>query len=361
MSILRPKHTPAAFLVKQRLFDLALNQFAFFFDNHNAVQTFGPFGKRLHIQRPSHRDFIGCHAMAHRRLLINAEHLHGMGQIQPIFARSNKANFCAGLSQDPLIHAIGARKGKDRAALMVNDPRLLCLGCVDEANIQAPFGHVEFRCDKLQPQRIAIHHRRHFNCVFDTFEPGPDPGKARQGKAKEPVIHHLLDARRRQHRHEAVNHCPFGLVQSGRAFSGVIIPQRRHNTAQGRSASHIRVTKDIARAVDTRPFAIPKTKHALKFAFTAQLGLLAAPKRRGGQIFIQPFLETHLRFFKFCGGACHLKINRAQRRPTIARDIASGSMARRPVPRRLHQHQPHQGLGAVQQDLVFGQIKSVSE
>ena len=341
LGIFGPKNPPAAFLIEKSFFDLSLNQFAFLFDNNDAVQTFRPFGKRLHIKWPSHGDFVGCHAMAHRRPLIHAEHLHGMGQIQPIFARRDKANFCASLSQNALIHPIGACKGLHGSALVINDPRLLGLRRVDEADIQAPFGHVELWGDKVQPQRIAVHHRGHFYRVFDAFQPGPNPSKARQGKAEEPVIHNLLDAGRRQHRHEAVDHRPFRLVQCGRALAGVIIPKRRHNTAQGRGAGHIRMTKDIAGAIHARPFAIPKPKHALKFSLTAQLGLLAAPKRRCGQILIQPFLKPHLRIFKLCRRAGHLKIHRAQWRSAIARDIASCPMARRSVARRLHQHHPH--------------------
>ena len=121
----------------------------------------------------------------------------------------------------------------------------------------------------------------------------------------------------------------------------MIIPKRRHNAAQRRRAGHIRMTKDIAGAIHARPFAIPKPKHALKFSLTAQLGLLAAPKRRCGQILIQPFLKPHLRIFKLCRRAGHLKIHRAEWRSAIARDIASCPMARRSVARRLHQHHPH--------------------
>ena len=177
LGILRPKHPAVAFLIEQRLFDLALNQFAFLFHNNNAVQTFRPFGKRLHIKWPGHGDLIGCHAVAHGRLLIHAKHLHSMGQIEPIFPSSDKANFCASLPQYPLIHAIGARKGLYCAPLVVNDPRLLRLRCIYEANIQATIGHVELWRDKLQPLRVAIDHRGHFNRVFDAFEPGPNPGK----------------------------------------------------------------------------------------------------------------------------------------------------------------------------------------
>ena len=122
--------------------------------------------------------------MAHSGLLIYSKHLHGMGQVQPIFPGRNKADFCAGLSQNTLIHPIGAGKCLHRTTLVVNDPGLLCLRRVQKADIQAPFGHVELRRDKLQPQRIAIDHRGHFNCVFNAFQTGPNPGETRQRKSK---------------------------------------------------------------------------------------------------------------------------------------------------------------------------------
>ena len=122
--------------------------------------------------------------MAHSRLLIYSKHLHGMGQVQPIFPSRNKADFCAGLSQNALIHPIGAGKCLYRAPLVVNDPGLLCLWRVYKADIQAPFGHVELRRDKLQSQRIAIDYRCHFNRVFNAFQTGPNPGETRQRKSK---------------------------------------------------------------------------------------------------------------------------------------------------------------------------------
>ena len=122
--------------------------------------------------------------MAHSCLLIYSKHLHGMGQVQPIFPSRNKADFCAGLSQNALIHPIGAGKCLYRAPLVVNDPGLLCLWRVYKADIQAPFGHVELRRDKLQSQRIAIDYRCHFNRVFNAFQTGPNPGETRQRKSK---------------------------------------------------------------------------------------------------------------------------------------------------------------------------------
>ncbi len=43
---------PPVAVIKQRLFDLHLDQLAFFLDHHNQVEPFGPFMERRHIQRP---------------------------------------------------------------------------------------------------------------------------------------------------------------------------------------------------------------------------------------------------------------------------------------------------------------------
>ena len=47
----------------------------------------------------------------------------------------------------------------------------------------------------------------------------------------------------------------------------------------------------VAGAVDAGALAVPHAEHAIELAFAAQLGLLRAPERGGGEVFIQAALE----------------------------------------------------------------------
>ncbi len=82
-----------------------------------------------------------------------------------------------------------------------------------------------------------------------------------------------------------------------------------------RRARHIGVAHHIARAIHPRPLAVPQAKHAVIFALAAQLGLLRAPKRGGGQIFVQTRLERSHSALPRLGRARHLHINRPKGDP----------------------------------------------
>ena len=54
-----------------------------------------------------------------------------------------------------------------------------------------------------------------------------------------------------------------------------------------RRAGEIGVAEHVAGAVDAGPLAVPDAEHAIELAFAAQLGLLRAPQRGGGEVLVE--------------------------------------------------------------------------
>ena len=139
----------------------------------------------------------------------------------------------------------------------------------------------------------------------------------------------------------------------------MVVAHRHQHAAMGRGSGHVDMAHHVASAVHPRPLAVPQAEHAVIFALAPQLGLLAAPKRGGGQIFVQALFELHLRLGQQPGCTGHLYVDRPQRRPAIAGHITGGVQTRCTVARRLDQHQPHQRLCAVQQNRRFLKIEAI--
>ncbi len=72
---------------------------------------------------------------------------------------------------------------------------------------------------------------------------------------------------------------------------GVVVAHQREHAAMLRGAGEIGVAEDVAGAVDARALAVPHAEHAIELAFAAQLRLLRAPQRGGGEVFVEPGLE----------------------------------------------------------------------
>ena len=139
----------------------------------------------------------------------------------------------------------------------------------------------------------------------------------------------------------------------------MVVPHGHQNAAIGRGARHVGVFHRIARPVDARTLAVPEPEDPVELALAAQLGLLCAPERGGGQVFVQAFLKFHVRLGQLLGRAVHLHVDRTQRRAAIAGHISCGVQPRRPVACFLHQHEADKCLGAIQQHRAFFDIKTV--
>ena len=54
------------------------------------------------------------------------------------------------------------------------------------------------------------------------------------------------------------------------------------------------MTECVAGAIDTRALAVPHAEYAIELALAAQLGLLGAPQRGGGEFLVEAGLELDI-------------------------------------------------------------------
>ena len=139
----------------------------------------------------------------------------------------------------------------------------------------------------------------------------------------------------------------------------MVIAHGHDHAAMGGCARHIGMAHHVARPVHAGAFAVPQAKDAVILALAAQFRLLAAPKGGRGQIFVQTKLKGNLRRLQHVLGAGHLHIDRTQRRSAIARHIACCVQTRLFIAGTLHQHQSHQSLRTIEQDLILAQVITI--
>ncbi len=177
---LMPAINPRGTVIKQRLFDLHLNQLALFLDHYHQIKPLGPIMKRRHIQRPNLTHLIGRDAKAFGLGFINPKQRQRMHQIKPVLASRHKPDACPRLTPLALVHLIGATKRLCREPLMINHPRLLQLRRIDQTNVHTTLRHRKIGRHKLLRKRITVHHGRHLNRVLHRFQVNPNTSKPRQ-------------------------------------------------------------------------------------------------------------------------------------------------------------------------------------
>ena len=121
-----PAIDPAApAVVKDRFLDLHLDELALFLDHDNQVEPLGPVMEPPHIKREGLPDLIGRDAKTLRLGLINPQERQRMHQIEPVFARRDKADLRPRLAPHALVHLVGMTKGFGSKAFIVDHPRFL--------------------------------------------------------------------------------------------------------------------------------------------------------------------------------------------------------------------------------------------
>ena len=140
----------------------------------------------------------------------------------------------------------------------------------------------------------------------------------------------------------------------------VVAHQRQHAAVLG-GAGEIGVAEHVAGAVDAGALAVPEAEHAVVLAFAAQLGLLRAPQRGGGQVLVDAGLEADVGGLELPRRAQELLVEPAERRAAIAGDVAGGVQPGAAVALLLHQAQAHQRLEAGDEDAAFAQVVLVVE
>ena len=132
----------------------------------------------------------------------------------------------------------------------------------------------------------------------------------------------------------------------------MVVAGHRHHPALGEDAREIGVLEDIAGAVDAGRLAVPHAEDPIMQGAGEEIGLLTAPHRGGGEVFVDPFLEDDLLGGEQLGGPMRLLIEgeAAQRRSAVARDETGGVQSGAGVNAALIEQDPQQRLDAGNED-----------
>ncbi len=141
----------------------------------------------------------------------------------------------------------------------------------------------------------------------------------------------------------------------------MIVAHQRQHAAVLRGAGEIGVAEHVAGAVDAGTLAVPHAENAVVFALAAQLGLLRAPYRRGGEILIDAALEPDIAFFEERPGAQELAVEAAERRAAVAGDKSRGIEPVAAVELLLHQAEPDQRLEAGHEYAALAKVVFIVE
>ena len=141
----------------------------------------------------------------------------------------------------------------------------------------------------------------------------------------------------------------------------MIVAHQREHAAVLRGTCEIGVAEHVAGTVDAGTFAVPHAENAVVFAFAAQLGLLRAPYRGGGEILIDAALEPDIAFFEKRPGAQELAVQAAERRAAVAADKSRGIEPVAAIQFLLHQAEPDQRLEAGYEHTALAKVVFIVE
>src|SRR5690606_3055222 len=129
-----------------------------------------------------------------------------------------------------------------------------------------------------------------------------------------------------------------------RGTGTVVVTGNGQYTTELRRAGRIGMPEDVSRAINAWPLAVPHAEYAVIGGAFKYVDLLGAPDGRGGQLFVNAWLEMGVARFQVFPCAPQMLIETAQRRATIAGYKARGIQSRSQVPLALHKRQPDQCL-----------------
>ncbi len=263
---------------------------------------------------------------------------------------------------DDAVEPIGAHEGQHGVALVVVQARLHAEHAVVEADVEAARRqHIIRRDHDADALETAVDHGGRLDRLVHAFEPDPGAGEARHGPAIDSVVDDLLHSGRVEDRDHHVDEIELGLVRRGGGFRGVVVAHEGEDAAVPRGPGEICVAQRIARAVDARPLAVPHAEDAIELALLAQLRLLGAPDRRGGQILVDGGLKQDVVAPAERLGALELIVEPAERRAAVAGDVARRVEPGTAIALFLHQAHAHQRLIAGGEDAGLRQIVFVAE
>ena len=335
--------------VVELFLQLVFEELALLLDHQDLVEAFGEFTHALRFERPHHADLVQADADVGSLLLVDAEILQRLSDVEIALARRDDAEPRLRRIDHAAVELVHPAVGEGGVELVVHQPFFLHQRRVGPAQVEPAFGQRELgfgRNPGLDPVGIDVDRGGGLDGVGQRLEGDPATGIARHREAVQAVLEVVLDAGRRQHRHHHRLEYMLGLVRQRRRLGAVVVAGDHQHAAMLRRAGGVGVAEDVAAAVDPRPLAVPDREDAVMARVVVKIELLGTPHRRGGEVLVQPRLEANAVGVEEGLRLGELLVHVAQRRAAIAGDIAGGVEAGTLVAQALHDRQAHQRLDA---------------
>ena len=166
----------------------------------------------------------------------------------------------------------------------------------------------------------------------------------------QPEVDHLLDVARCKHRHiEARQHEIRVAGVDGGTRVRVVSRDGQH-AAVPAYAAKVGVVQGVGGAVDAGRLAVPHAEHAVVLGAGHRVQRLGAEHRCRRQFLVQAGMKNDVVFVQMLPVAQHLVVHPADRRARVAADIAGRVQPVAHIQPSLVEHQPQQGLHAVEVD-----------
>ena len=326
--------------------ELVLDDAALLLDHQNLVQPLGELVHRDRLQRPAHADLEHPQADRGAQRFVQAQVIQRLTHVEIGLAGGDDAKPRIRRIEHHPVQVVGPGEGACGVDLVQVEALFLSQRRVRPADVHAVLGQLEiFRDARLHAQRVDFHHGGGIDVLGDGLQRHPATGVARQLPADDAVVEDFLNVGRVQHRNRGSDEGMLALVRQRRGFAAVVVTRQQQHAALGRHTRRIRMLEHVAGTVDARPLAVPHGEHAVVPGTGEQVGLLAAPHRGGGQLFVDARLEVDGVLLEVVAGFPEALVQPAQGRAAIAGNEAAGVQATCLVALMLEHRQTGQGLG----------------
>ncbi len=327
--------------------ELVLDDAALLLDHQYLVQPLGELVHRDRFQRPAHANLEHAQADRGAQRFVQAQVVQRLTHVEIGLAGGDDAKPRIRRIEHHPVQVVGPGEGACGVDLVQVEALFLSQRRVRPADVHAVLGQLEiFRDTRLHAQRIDFHHGGGVDVLGDGLQGHPAAGVARQLPADDAVVENFLNVGRVQHRNRGGNEGMLALVRQRRGFAAVVVTRQQQHTALGRHTCRIRMLEHVAGTVDARPLAVPHGEHAVVPGAGEQVGLLAAPHRGGGQLFVDARLEVDGVLLEVVAGFPEALVQPAQWRAAIAGDEATGVQTTGLITLMLQHRQAGQRLGA---------------
>ncbi len=348
--------------VVELLLQLVLDDLALFFHHQDLGEPLGEVTHAFGLERPGHRDLEKPDADLGGLALVDAQVFQRLAHVEVALAAGDDAQPRLRRIDDDAVQLVDAAVVERRVDLVVLHPRLGGEERIGPANRHAIdrqreiVGDDDVHAGRVDRDRGGALHR-----VGDALETDPAARIAAHRPAVQAEIQYLLHRGGIEHGDHRRRELMIRLMRQRRGLGRVVVAREHQHAAVLGRACEIGVLEHVAAAIHAGAFAVPHREYAIDLGVGIEVDLLAAPDRRRGEVFVQTRLKPDVGAIEKSLRLPQRQVERAERRPAVSGDEATGIEARELVALPLQHEEPHERLRPGQEDAAGFKLVFVVE